>query len=144
MKREVWLMKWLDIRPSEYGEHTNKNLTYFLPLGAKNGKWDSPTYFKPPPSNETLSHSNGKVVFDHVPNNAMLRGYLQCRPKSTGPRCHLDRPHPFCQHCNLHRSRLLQLVWLRPCSIGSCLLVHCSCMWGQLDMYSHWNSYYQL
>ena len=28
-----------------------------------------PDIFQTPPLNETLSHSNGKVVFDHGPNN---------------------------------------------------------------------------
>ena len=63
----VFDSKWAGIK---YGEHTNKNLTYFWPIGGpkrpKNGKWDSKTYFTPP-SNETLSHSNGKDVFDHGP-----------------------------------------------------------------------------
>ena len=36
------------------------------PKRPKISEWDSKTYFKPP-LNETLSHSNDKVVFDHGP-----------------------------------------------------------------------------
>ena len=37
-----------------------------------------PNIFHPPPSNETLSHSNGKVVFDHGPNQAISFYLWEC------------------------------------------------------------------
>ena len=64
---------FLDTKNTEikYKEHATKNC-YLIglirgPKRLRKGRMRQPDIFQTPPLNETLSHSNGKVVFDHGP-----------------------------------------------------------------------------
>ena len=75
------ISEFLDTKKTKikYKEHATKN-GYLIglirgPKRPRKGRMRLPDIFQPPPLNETLSHSNGKVVFDHGPNSPHLDEY---------------------------------------------------------------------